>query len=147
MSQELLHADVGARNSVARPESVTVIAWLLIIFGAFEMMGCLASWTLHDQPAIQPLLATYREPFAVVLAVAGAGVTIHLLCAIAFLMRRGWARHVYVVTALAMTAFSAWVSPWPQFALPQLLFPVVASMFLYRDTANRWFASDETATA
>jgi len=135
----LADEELGARGYPVRPESVTVIAWLLLIFGAFELMGCLASWTLHDLPMMQPLLATYREPFSVVLAVACAGVTIHIFCAIAFLMRQGWARHVYVVTALAMTAFSAWVSPWPQFAVPQLLFPVVASMFLYRPIANRWF--------
>jgi hypothetical protein len=131
---------MSTRDTVVRPESVTVIAWLLMIFGAFELMGCLATWTLHDLPMMQPILSTYREPFSVVLGVACAGVTVHIFCAIALLMRQGWARHVYVVTALAMTAFSAWVSPWPQFALPQLLFPVVASMFLYRPIANQWFA-------
>lgn len=129
-----------------RPESVTVIAWLLIVFGGFGLMGCLVTWTIRDWPAMQPLLNTYRVPYLVVLAVAGTCYVIHMLCAIAFLMRQSWARHVYVLTAMAMLGFSLWTSPWPQFVLPSLVFPIVASMLLYRPAANSWFDEKDLAT-
>lgn len=126
-----------------RPESVTVIAWLLIVFGGFGLMGCLVAWTMHDWPMMQPLLAAYRLPYPVVLAVSATGIVLHLCCAVAFLLRQGWARHVYFLSAIFIAGFSAWVIPWPQFVLPSLVFPVVASMFLYRGAANRWFDEKE----
>jgi hypothetical protein len=128
-----------------RPESVTVIAWLLIVLGTFGLMGCLTAWSMRDWPVMQPLLASYRLPYAVVLGVAASSLAVHMLCAVALLMRVGWSRHVYFITALAMVGFSLWVSPWPQFTVPSVLFPAVASMFLYRGAANRWFAAQEPA--
>lgn len=143
-----MHPDIGARNSVARPESVTVIAWLLIIFGMFELLACMVTWSMRDWPTMQPLLAQYRLPFSMILAVAVAGIVVYLLCAVALLLRQGWARHLYVASALAMAAFSAWASPWPLFALtPSLFFPLVATVFLYRPAANRWFDSGDAAAA
>lgn len=142
-------AHFGPGMGVARPESVTVIAWLLIVFGGFGLMGCLAGWTMHDWPMMRPLFASYRLPYAVVLAVATSSLILHVFCAVAMLLRQGWGRHVYIVSALLMTGFSAWVTPWPQFVLPSLVFPVVASMLLYRPLANRWFEGrgDQVAEA
>jgi hypothetical protein len=143
MSQEL-----GARSYAARPESVTVIAWLLIIFGAFELLACMVTWSMKDWPNMQPIMAAYRLPFGLMLAAAAASIAIYMLCAVALLLRQGWARHVYVASALAMAAFSAWASPWPLFAMvPSLFFPLVATVFLYRPAANRWFDAHETIEA
>ena len=128
-----------------RPESVTVIAWLLILLGAFGLMGCVAAWTMQDMPMMHALVTAYRVPYSVVIGLACSSFVVNIGCAVGFLMRQGWARHVYVVTALAMLVFGAWASPWPQFELPSLLFPTVASMFLYRPLANRWFDAQETA--
>ena len=130
---------MSARSFAPRPESVTVIAWILIVFCGFGLLGCTVAWTMHDWPMMQPILASYRLPYPVILAVSVAGMLLHLCCAVAFLLRQGWARHVYIVSALLLSGFSAWVIPWPQFVLPSLVFPVVASMFLYRPAANRWF--------
>ena len=139
---------MSARNFVARPESVTVIAWLLIIFSVFDSLACAVTWSMRDLPAIQSLLTAYRVPFAVVLAVSVAGVAVYLLCAVALLLRQGWARHVYIVSALILAGFSAWASPWPLFALtPSLVFPLLATVFLYRPAANRWFEAQETIAA
>lgn len=142
MSQDL---GVGARSYAVRPESVTVIAWLLIIFGAFDLLACMVTWSMRDWPTMRPILAQYRIPFEVILAVAAVSIAIYFFCAVALLLRRGWARHLYVATALAMAAFSAWVSPWPLFAMvPSLFFPLVAMVFLYRPAANHWFAHADT---
>ena len=136
---------MSARSFAPRPESVTVIAWLLIVFGGFGLMGSVVAWTMHDWPMMQPLLSAYRLPYTVVLAVSVVSMVLHMACAVAFLMRLGWARHVYIVSAFMMSGFSAWVIPWPQFVLPSLIFPVVATMFLYRPMANQWFAATEVA--
>lgn len=138
---------MSARNFVARPESVTVIAWLLIVFGGFGLMGCLVAWTMRDWPMMQPLLNAYRVSFMVVTAVAGTSYGLHIVCGAGLLMRQSWARHVYVITAMLMLAFSMWTSPWPQFVMPSLLFPIVALMFLYRPNVNRWFDSKDVAGA
>ena len=131
-----------------RPESVTVIAWLLIIFSAFDLLACMVTWSMKDLPALRPMLAAYRLPFGLLIAVMVACIAVYLFCAVALLLRQGWARHVYVVSALAMAAFSAWASPWPLFAMvPSLFFPLVAMVFLYRPAANRWFETPEAAVA
>jgi len=128
-----------------RPESVTVIAWILIVFCGFGLMGCVVAWTMHDWPMMQPLVTLYRVPYPVILAAAATSMAIHMACAVAILLRQSWARHVYVVTAMLMTGFSAWVTPWPQFVLPSFIFPVVATMLLYRPLANRWFEGKDAA--
>ena len=130
-----------------RPESVTVIAWLLIVFGGFGLMGCLVGWTMKDWPMMQPIIASYKVAYPIMLGAALASLSIYMLCAVGLLLRQGWARHVYLVTAFSMIGFSTWATPWPQFVLPSLIFPVVATMFLYRPAANRWFAGEDGPAA
>jgi hypothetical protein len=141
-----MHPDIGARSFAPRPESVTVIAWLLILMGCFGLLSCLAVWTMRDSPQLHPLWTAYRLPYWVVLAVMAANLVLHILCAVGLLMRVSWSRHVYLVSAMLMVGFSLWVSPWPQFEVLSLIIPVLASMFLYRPAANRWFAEQETAS-
>ena len=128
-----------------RPESVTVIAWLLIIFGAFGLLACVTAWSMRDWPMLQPMIAAYREPYPVIMAMDVVYIAIQLLCAVALLLRQGWGRHLYLVSALLMAGFAAWVAPWPLFVLvPSLFFPLMATMFLYRPAANQWFAGEDT---
>lgn len=132
-----------------RPESVTVIAWLLLVFGVIGLPAYLMAWFMRDWPMLQPLLATYRLPYPLTMELGMLGISIQMLCAVGLLFRLGWARHVYVVTALATTGFSIWAmpTPWPLFAVPGVLIPIVAAVFLYRPAANRWFSAQEIIPA
>ena len=126
---------------------MTVIAWLLLVFGVIGLPACLMGWFMRDWPMLQPLLATYRVPYPVTIEVAMLSISIQMLCAVGLLFRLGWTRHVYVVTALATTGFSMWAMPWPWpvFALSGVLLPIVAAVFLYRPASNHWFAGEDSA--
>lgn len=140
---------MSAHRFAARRESVTVIAWLLIVFSSFGLLSLLMTWSMRDWPMLQPTLALYRVPFPATPVIALISVSVHLACAVGLLRRIGWARHVYVATALAMVGFSMWdmPSPWPLFAVPALIFPIVAAVFLYRPAANNWFAGEDAPAA
>lgn len=135
---------VAAGSGITRPESVTVIGWLLVVFGAFGLLGCLFSWSVQDSPVIQQSMYMYHFPlsYRTMLLVGLAGGVVHMLCGGALLRRMGWARHVFAVWMVPATVYGIWIAPWKLFAVPSILLAVAAVVFLYRPAANRWFAGD-----
>ncbi len=125
-----------------RPESVTVIGWLLIIFGAMGFLTCLMSWSMRDMPMIQQSMAMYHYPisFQTMMLVGLIGTALRLFCGVAFLWRLGWARYVYVVCEVPLISYTAWITPWPVFVIPSILLTLAAIAFLFRPKANSWFA-------
>lgn len=132
-----------------RPESVTVIGWLLVVFGAFGLLGCLLGWSIRDWPALQQTLASYHYPlsFQTMMEIGILGTTVRLLCAVGILRRMGWTRHLYLAWSVLMAAYALWIGPWPLFVLPSILFSLVVAVLLFRPAANRWFAGEDVAAA
>jgi hypothetical protein len=122
-----------------RPESVTVVSWIVIVFCCIGLLALPLAWSMRNWPMLQPMLAQYRLPYSTVMLIAIVHVGIHLACAVAWLWRLGWARHVYVLTAVTGTAFTLWATPWPLFVLPSCVYYAVVMALLYRPVANRWF--------
>jgi hypothetical protein len=132
-----------------RPESVTVIGWLLVVFGALGLLGCLAMMPMRDLPMIQQSMTLYHYPvsFQTMMVVGVAGTAMRLLCGVAFLRRLGWARYVFVLCELPLLTYTAWVTPWPIFVIPSVLLMLAAVVFLFRPAASHWFAGEDAATA
>lgn len=128
-----------------RPESVTVISWILLVFSAFDYLGCGLIWVMRDLPAMQQMMARYPISIMTMMWVSVAGVTICAICAVGFLKRIGWARHVYLGWAAAMLVYGYWNSPYPLLLIPNVVFTVVLLVLIYRPVANRWFAGKPAA--
>jgi hypothetical protein len=131
-----------------RPESVTVIGWMLIVFGVLGLLCFLMSWSLQDWPLIQQSMATYHYPisYRTMVMVGLAGGVVHVLCGAALLRRLDWARYLFVAWTAPATAYGLWIAPWKVYAIPSVLLMAVAIAFLFRPAANRWFAGKSAAS-
>lgn len=131
----------------ARPISVTVIAWILIVFGIFGAFGFLFMALLWDTPLMQQSLARIHAPLALQVSVVLFGVVIQVCCGVAFLFRQNWARFLYTGWAVIGLAYSVTTSPYTLWLLlPSLVFTLVIVYFLFTPAATEYF-NRETAAA
>jgi hypothetical protein len=118
---------------------------MLMVFGAFGLLGCLMSWSMQDWPVIQQSMAAYHFPisYRTMVEVSVASGVVHLLCGAALLRRMGWARYLFVAWTVPATVYGLWIAPWKLFAIPSLVLAIAAVVLLFRPAANRWFAGKE----
>jgi len=127
-------------NVAGRPESVNVTAWVVLVFCAFGYLGCLMIWSFRDIPQMMQMYARMHISPANYSALLIIHVTIDALCAVGFLFRVGWARHVYAASGTAMVVYAFWTSPYPLFAIPSALYVVGVTTVLFLPKNNQWFA-------
>lgn len=125
----------------ARPLSVTVVAWILIVFGAFGLLGVLSVALLWDSPTLQQSFARIYAPLALQVTVGLAGVAIRLGCGIVLLFRQNWARFLYAVWLVINLGYGVVSSPYtPWLLVPSLLLTLVIVYVLFRPAASRYLA-------
>ena len=130
-----------------RPDRVTVVAWLLLVFSGFGLISLFMMSALSQlQPGDNPFLDRYMNhtvPLPVQTAIMGANVVIVVLCAVGFLRGVGWTRHAYVALNVVMLAYSAWLNsnlpfmPW--LLLPGIILPTAVCWCVYSKVARDWF--------
>jgi hypothetical protein len=132
----------------ARPTSVTVIGWILIVFGICGLLGMLLFAGLMNSPLVQQTMEASRVPASVQLAVGFAGVAVYLVCGISLLKRQGWARFVYAIWGLASFVYMFLSSPYPSLLMiPSAVLYLVIVFFLFRPAARTYFAGKDSAPA
>lgn len=119
-----------------RPTSLTVIGWVLIIFGAF---GLLATAMLPANPAATQLLEESPLPMSVHLLIGGVGALISMICGYGILKGLGWSRTVYAGWVLISVAIALFSMPFTWLAAVGWLIQGVIIFFLFRPAANAWF--------
>lgn len=125
----------------ARPLSVTVVAWILIVFGAFGLLGVLSAALLWDLPMLQQSFARIHAPLDLQVTVGLAGVAIRLGCGIALLLRQNWARFLYAVWSVIALGYAVVISPYTLWLLvPPLVFVLVVVYLLFRPVAQQYFS-------
>lgn len=125
----------------ARPMSVTVVAWILIVFALFGLLGVLFTALLWDTPLVQQTLARVHAPVPVQAAIGLGGLAIRLACGIALLFRQNWARYLYTGWAVIGLAYAVIASPYTLWLLvPTLIFTLVIVYFLFTPAAKKYFA-------
>lgn len=130
----------------ARPLSVTVIAWILIVFGAFGLLGVLSVALLWDLPMLQQSFARIHVPLALQVAVGLVGVAVRLGCGTALLFRQNWARFLYAVWSVIALGYAVVASPYTLWLLvPPLVFVLVVVYFLFRPAAQQYFGGPTEA--
>ncbi len=128
-----------------RPDSITVIGWLLIVFGVFGILGLLLMAAIWNSPMVQQALAQSHAPISVQITVGLSGMIIRPACGIALLLRQNWARFVYVGWSLIACAYAVITSPCtPLLLIPSLVLTLVIVYFLFRPVATEYFTGKAT---
>lgn len=131
-----------------RPVSVTVVAWILIVFGVFGVFAILFTALLWHMPLMQQGLARIHAPVTVQVATGLAGVVIRLSCGVALLFRQNWARFLYAVWSVFALGYTVVTSPFPLWLIvPSLVFTLVIVYFLFTPAARLYFTGTSTAGA
>lgn len=131
-----------------RPLSVTVIAWILIVFGLFGLLGVLMLLAMSGSPIMQASLARAHTPLPVQLTLGTFGSLVQLLCGIALLFRQNWARFVYAGWAVIGLAYTVITSPYTLWLIaPSLVFVLVVVYFLFRPAAQQYFSGATVAAS
>ncbi|MGA9853772.1 MAG: hypothetical protein WBR29_00645 [Gammaproteobacteria bacterium] len=130
-----------------RPDSITVVGWLLIVFGVFGVLGILLMAALWTSPIMQQVLTQVHARIPAQVAVGVTGMIVRPTCGIAFLLRQNWARFVYVGWPLIAFAYAIITNPYTQLLLiPSLVLTLVIVHFLFRPVATQYFTAKETHT-
>ena len=121
-----------------RPASLTVIAWVLIVFAALGFMAMALMSMLMSDPLMQQRLASSPLPPFAVLTV---GCLVGLQGGIGCLNRWGWARYVYVVWSAASLAFNLATTPYTKpLLIPGVALCSIVIVIMFLPKSQAWFA-------
>ena len=120
-----------------RPTSLTVIGWVLIVFGAF---GLIATAMLPANPVATAMLEQSPLPMSVHLAIGAIGGLVSLIAGYGVLSGLGWSRLLYTAWVLIAVAIALISMPFTSFMAVGWAIQAVIIFFLFRAAANQWFA-------
>lgn len=120
-----------------RPNSLTVIGWVLIVLGAF---GALATLLLPVNPVAIRMLEQSPLPLSAHIAIGAIGALVSLAGGYGVLKGLGWSRLVYTAWTLITFAIALASMPFDSMMVVVWLVQAVIIVFLFRPEANAWFA-------
>ncbi len=121
-----------------RPISITLIAWYLIIASLFGMIMLLT--TLHN-PTVQASLKQSTLPIPVQLTWISISAMVNLICGVALLKGKNWARFTYLTVGFLSFAMSLLTmhASMRLAALPGIVVFIILICFLFTPKANIYF--------
>jgi hypothetical protein len=121
-----------------RPLSMTIIAWVLVVFA---LLGLVGVFTMGSNPAMTKVLAESHSSllFQQVWGVISCIVT--LICAYGIFKGLPWSRVLYVGWGMLGIVVAIFTSPMKYTILISVLFLVVIGYFLFSLAGNEWFAA------
>lgn len=126
-----------------RPTSFTIIGWVLIVLGAFGLLGALM---VTSNPVATQMLEQSPLPVSVHMAIAVIGGLISIACGYGVLKGLGWSRMVYTGWILISVAITLASMPFSSIMIVGWLIQAVIIYFLFRPEANAWFGGSATAS-
>ena len=136
----------------ARPMSVSIVAWLLIVLGTIALVTMtimiveINTIVTSNAAAAQQVRDKAVLPLEVLFAILLLGTAIIPIAGIAMLSQKNWGRWLYVVGNPAVTAVGFAIGA-SQTLIPSIIFYVVVTFFLFLPRANAYFSSAPTARA
>ena len=127
-----------------RPTSLTVIGWLLIVFGLFGLVGQMMG---ASNAAAQQMLAESPLPASVHMAMGLVGAIIGLACGYGVLKGLNWSRYLYIGWGIIALIFGLFTTPFTSILLLSVLILAVFAFFLFRPAANAWFTGGSATRA
>jgi len=119
-----------------RPLSLTIIAWVLIVF---SVLGLLGVFMMGSNPAMTKALADAHMPLLFVQVWGGIGAIVNVVVAYGILKGLPWSRVLYVVFGVIGLVVGAFTSPMKASLVLSLVLLVVIAAFLWTNSANDWF--------
>ena len=121
-----------------RPLSLTIIAWVLIVFSLFGLFGI---FTMGTNPVAVKMLEQMHVSLLFEQVWGVIGVIINLICAYGILKGLPWSRVLYVVWGVIGLVVGFYISPMKSAVVLSLVFLIVISAFLFTNAANDWFSA------
>jgi hypothetical protein len=125
-----------------RPLSVTIIAWLLIVFAVIS--AATIPFTLGN-PAAQELMAKSMISIPVQYFMMFAGLLISIVSGIFMLRGANWARMLYIIWGAVGFIVSFITSPAKLVVIPGFLVYLIVVFFLLRPKATAFFTGSDHA--
>lgn len=121
----------------ARPKSVVIVSWFLIVSGAASVITTFGTWNneLKDE-----LMAKSMLPPSVQYAIQAIGLLVMIVCGISMLRGKPWARTTYIAWSVVGLVIGLVTSPFKMMLIPGALLLLVVTYLLYRPAANAFFA-------
>jgi hypothetical protein len=121
-----------------RPLSLTIIAWVLIIFG---LIGLYGAATMGSNPMSAKMFAQSPVPLVVNQIWGAIGAIVGFIVAYGIFKGQPWSRVLYVVWSIIQLLVGLYISPIKLALVLGLVFLVVFSIFLFSEKANDWFSA------
>jgi hypothetical protein len=120
-----------------RPTSLTVIGWVLIVFGAFGLLGTMM---LPANPVAAELMKQSPLPMSAHVAIGAIGALISIACGVGVLKGLGWSRLLYTAWVLISVVIALVSMPFSSLMVVGWLLQAVIIFFLFRPEAGAWFS-------
>ena len=121
-----------------RPLSLTIIAWLLIVFA---LLGVYGVFTLGSNPIMTKALAEMHVPLLFEQVWGTVGVLVNLVVAYGIFKGLPWSRVLYVAFGAVGLVVAFFTSPMKAVIVISLILLIVISVFLFSNTGNDWFSA------
>ena len=119
-----------------RPTSITIIAWLLIVTGAFSIYS---TTTMIDNPQVLDMMKKSPLPVSAQYTISYIGLSIMIISGIGMLKGFNWARLLYVIWSALALVIGLATSPMKVMLLPGLVFFGMVVFLLFRPKASEFF--------
>lgn len=126
-----------------RPTSLTVIGWILIVLGAFGLLGALM---VSSNPVAIQMLEQSSIPVSVHMAMSVIGGLVSIACGYGVLKGLAWSRLLYTGWIVLTAAVTLVSMPFTSFMIVGWLIQAVIIFFLFRPEATAWFGGGATAS-
>lgn len=125
-----------------RPTSITVVCWVLIALAGVSIISSVFSF---NNPVTRELMSKSPIPVNIQYLIMFAGLVITLVCGIAMLKGRNWARLLYVGWSVTAFIIGLATSPMKAMLIPGLIIFIIFAFFLFRPKANAYFKATGAA--
>jgi hypothetical protein len=126
-----------------RPTSLTIIGWVLIVLGAFGLLGALM---VTANPVALQMLEQSSIPVSVHVAMSVIGGLVSIACGYGVLKGLGWSRLAYTAWIVITAAVTLISMPFTSFMIVGWVIQAVIIYFLFRPEATAWFGGGATAS-
>jgi hypothetical protein len=121
-----------------RPLSLTIIAWLLVVF---SLLGLASIFMVGSNPEAMKMMQQMPVSIEFQKAWAVVGTLINLAVAYGIFKGLPWSRVLYAVWGAIGAIVGFYITPMKLAAMFGLIIFVVVCAFLFTNRANEWFAA------
>jgi len=122
-----------------RPISVTIIAVIIILFGAQLLWFMPKTIAIYNRAVDRGMFTPSREPLSMLIAQHSLIVFVNIVSGIAMLKGFKWGRLLYIGGSGLIIAHSIFVGKFLRFSVPSVFIYLVFVLVLLMPTTSRFF--------